>query len=112
VRHLAWYAEFLLEIDLKILLRKTGARLIFKIAIKSLHIDPGFCITGCIDCTAKGDLHTLKFTIQFAVCINQRAIFFVTKFESGGSFDMSLEGVFIRLRSLLVWNCKSLLIGT
>jgi hypothetical protein len=37
---LAWYAEFLLEIDLKILLRKTGARLIFKIALISLHIDP------------------------------------------------------------------------
>jgi hypothetical protein len=35
----AWYAEFLLEIDLKILLRKTGARLIFKIALTSLHID-------------------------------------------------------------------------
>jgi hypothetical protein len=38
---LAWYAEFLLEIDLKILLRKTGARLIFKIALISLHFDPG-----------------------------------------------------------------------
>jgi hypothetical protein len=37
---LAWYAEFLLEIDLKILLRKIGARLIFKIALISLHIDP------------------------------------------------------------------------
>jgi hypothetical protein len=35
----AWYAEFLLEIDLKILLR---ARLIFKIALMSLQIDPGF----------------------------------------------------------------------
>jgi hypothetical protein len=50
---LAWYAEFLLEIDLKILLKKTGARLIFKIALISLHIDPEvesllfmfFCIT-------------------------------------------------------------------
>jgi hypothetical protein len=40
-RHQAWYAEFLLEINLKILLRKTGARLIFKIAHMSLHIDPG-----------------------------------------------------------------------
>jgi hypothetical protein len=39
--HLAWYAEFLYEIDLKILLRKTGARLIFKIALISLNIDPG-----------------------------------------------------------------------
>jgi hypothetical protein len=38
---LAWYAEFLLEIDLKILLRKTGARLNFKIALISLHTDPG-----------------------------------------------------------------------
>jgi hypothetical protein len=37
----AWYAEFLLEINLKILLRKTGARLNFKIALVSLHIDPG-----------------------------------------------------------------------
>jgi hypothetical protein len=37
----AWYAEFLLEIDLKILLRKAGARLIFKIALISLHIDSG-----------------------------------------------------------------------
>jgi hypothetical protein len=34
----AWYAEFLLEIDLKILPRKTGARLIFKIALMSLHV--------------------------------------------------------------------------
>jgi hypothetical protein len=38
---LAWYAEFLLEIHLKVLLRKTGARLNFKIALISLHIDPG-----------------------------------------------------------------------
>jgi hypothetical protein len=38
----AWYAEFLLEVILKILLRKTGVRLNFKIALISLHIDPGF----------------------------------------------------------------------
>jgi hypothetical protein len=31
---------FLLEIYLKILLRKTGARLKFKIALISLHMDP------------------------------------------------------------------------
>jgi hypothetical protein len=37
----AWYAEFLLEIDLKILPRKTGGRLNFKIALISLHIHPG-----------------------------------------------------------------------
>jgi hypothetical protein len=37
---LAWYAEFLLEINLIILLRKTGARLIFKIALISLQIGP------------------------------------------------------------------------
>jgi hypothetical protein len=37
VLHQAWYAEFLL----KILLRKTGARLNFKIALLSLHIYPG-----------------------------------------------------------------------
>jgi hypothetical protein len=37
----AWYAEFLLEINLKILLRKTGARLNYKITLISLHIDPG-----------------------------------------------------------------------
>jgi hypothetical protein len=37
----AWYAEFLLEINLKILLRKTEARLIFKITLISLHIEPG-----------------------------------------------------------------------
>jgi hypothetical protein len=36
-----WYSIILLEIDLKILLRKTGARLNFKIALISLHIDPG-----------------------------------------------------------------------
>ncbi len=36
---LAWYAEFLLEINLKVLLRKTGARLIFKIVFMSLHIE-------------------------------------------------------------------------
>jgi hypothetical protein len=35
----AWYAEFLLEMDLKILLGKTGARLNFKIAIISMHFD-------------------------------------------------------------------------
>jgi hypothetical protein len=34
------YAESLLEIDLGILLRKTGARLNFKIALVSLHIHP------------------------------------------------------------------------
>jgi hypothetical protein len=38
---LAWYAEFLLEIDLKILLRKTGARLNMKIKHLSLHISLG-----------------------------------------------------------------------
>jgi hypothetical protein len=38
---LAWYAEFLLEINLKIFQRKTGARLISKIALVSLHINPG-----------------------------------------------------------------------
>jgi hypothetical protein len=37
----AWCAKFLLEIDLKILLRKTGARQNFKIALISLHIDLG-----------------------------------------------------------------------
>jgi hypothetical protein len=31
----------LLEIDLKILLRKKGARLNFKITLVFLHIDPG-----------------------------------------------------------------------
>jgi hypothetical protein len=36
-----WFAEFLLKMDLKILLRKTGARSNFKIALVSLHIDPG-----------------------------------------------------------------------
>jgi hypothetical protein len=41
----AWYAEFLLEIDLKVLLTKTGSRLIFKIALKSLHIDPELCLS-------------------------------------------------------------------
>jgi hypothetical protein len=44
MRHQAWYAEFLLEIYLKILLRKIGARLNFKIAFLSLHIDPGLSI--------------------------------------------------------------------
>jgi hypothetical protein len=42
---LAWYAEFLLEIGLEILLRKTGARLNFKIALVSLHINPGSSFT-------------------------------------------------------------------
>jgi hypothetical protein len=37
---LAWYAEFLLEINLRILSRKIGARLNFKIALISLHSDP------------------------------------------------------------------------
>jgi hypothetical protein len=36
----AWYAEFLLEIDLKILLRKTEARLNLRIAPISFHFDP------------------------------------------------------------------------
>jgi hypothetical protein len=35
----ALYAEFLLEIDHKIILRKTGGRLNFKVALISLHID-------------------------------------------------------------------------
>jgi hypothetical protein len=39
VLHQARYAELLLEINLKILLRKTGARLNFKIALIYLHID-------------------------------------------------------------------------
>jgi hypothetical protein len=34
----------LLEIDLKILLRKTGARLISKIELISLHIDPDLVV--------------------------------------------------------------------
>jgi hypothetical protein len=38
---LAWCAEFLLETDLQILLRKTGTRLNLKIVLISLHIDPG-----------------------------------------------------------------------
>jgi hypothetical protein len=42
--HLAWYAEFLLEIDLKILLTKTGARLNFKITLISLHINPAVLV--------------------------------------------------------------------
>jgi hypothetical protein len=41
---LAWNAKFLLEINLKILLLKTGARLNFKIALMSFHIDPGLQI--------------------------------------------------------------------
>jgi hypothetical protein len=40
LRHLVWCAEFMLEIDLKFLLTKTGARLILKIELISLHIDP------------------------------------------------------------------------
>jgi hypothetical protein len=36
----AWYAEFLLEIDLKILLRKTGARLNLKTELIFVHIEP------------------------------------------------------------------------
>ena len=36
-------AEFLLEINLKNLPRKTGARLNLKIVLVSLHIDPGHC---------------------------------------------------------------------
>jgi hypothetical protein len=38
---LAWYAEFLLEIDLKFLLGKAASRLNFKIVLISLHFDPG-----------------------------------------------------------------------
>jgi hypothetical protein len=36
---LAWHAEFFLEIDLKILLEKTGARSNFKIGLISLHTE-------------------------------------------------------------------------
>ena len=36
-----WYAEFLLKIVLQFLIGKVAARLIFKIMLKSLHIDPG-----------------------------------------------------------------------
>jgi hypothetical protein len=39
-QNLARYAEFLLEINLKILLRKTGPRLNLKFTLKSLHIHP------------------------------------------------------------------------
>jgi hypothetical protein len=39
-RDQAWNAELLLEMELKILLRKTGARLILKIALMFLHFDP------------------------------------------------------------------------
>jgi hypothetical protein len=35
----AWYAEFLLEINGKILLRKTAVRLKFNITLINLHID-------------------------------------------------------------------------
>ncbi len=35
-----WYAEFMLEIDLEVLLRKTGARLNLKIDLIFLHINP------------------------------------------------------------------------
>jgi hypothetical protein len=38
---LAWYAEFLLEIDLEVLHRKTGARLNIKITFIYVHFDPG-----------------------------------------------------------------------
>ncbi len=41
----ARYAEFLLENDLQILLRKTGARLTLAIKLISLHIDPGASFT-------------------------------------------------------------------
>jgi hypothetical protein len=51
--HQAWYAEFLLEIDHKFLLRKTGANLIFKFALISLHIDPGFY--RCSSRSKRGD---------------------------------------------------------
>jgi hypothetical protein len=37
---LAWHAEFLLQINLKIFLRKTGARFKFKIPLITLRIDP------------------------------------------------------------------------
>jgi hypothetical protein len=37
----AWYVEFLLEIDLKNLLGKTGVRLILKTELIFLNIDPG-----------------------------------------------------------------------
>jgi hypothetical protein len=39
-RKLACYAEFLLDINLKILLRKTGVRLNLKIELVYLNIDP------------------------------------------------------------------------
>jgi hypothetical protein len=42
---LVWYPEFLLEIDLIILLRKTGTGLNLKFIQISLHIDPGPCWT-------------------------------------------------------------------
>ncbi len=41
---LAWCAEFLHEIHLKILLRKTGARLNYKIALIPQYIDPGLLV--------------------------------------------------------------------
>ena len=41
VHYLAWYAEFLLKV-LRFLIGKIAARLIFKIMLKSLHIDPEY----------------------------------------------------------------------
>jgi hypothetical protein len=58
-RDQAWYAEFVLEINLKILLTKTGARLNFKIALISLHIDPGASFTKL----------TYIFDISFGKCL-------------------------------------------
>jgi hypothetical protein len=58
---LAGYEEFLLEIDLKILLRKTGARLNFKIALISLNTGPGLiCLVLAVHGSCPQMVHIMK----------------------------------------------------
>jgi hypothetical protein len=58
----------LLELDLKILLRKTGARLNFKIALMSLHIDAaGLAFTNL---NIKFDCNSGPHCIRFEVILH------------------------------------------
>jgi hypothetical protein len=57
----ALYAECLLELNLKILLRKTGPRLNFKTALIFMHIDAGLNINS------RQDLYFIVFLVESQV---------------------------------------------
>jgi hypothetical protein len=104
LKYQAWYAEFLLEIDLKTLLRKTGARLNFKIALISLHLKTPegklsvtkFEFWGSFGMTLEGDCHKVQVTPYLELLV---------------TFGVSLEGVIHNLTTslCLIWSDQKFL---